>query len=310
MFEINDLQEEFCPPIQIINDYINVKDFFYNNNEIKILYINIRSVRKNFNELILLLNILDVEIEIIILTEIWIETCEIKLYNIPGYNQFFKCTERNKSGGTMIYIKKDYKIEIINVNMETADIVSVYFKELALQLIAIYRSHDFSVLSFVDEIEMFLKNIKVKNVYLIGDININILLNSNDTHYYLNMLSAYGFNSAINEVTRYDLTNNTGTCIDHIFYRQNSFIKSRFAILQYPLTDHYLLLVSINKLENKSLVKPKNQNYKEFNLNIFKEIYLKLTNVTWFDKDNLKAVYDSWLDRCVLFIKKVILILP
>lgn len=59
-----------------------------NNKDIDIIHINIRSLKKQFNQLLVLLNA-NFNIDIIILTEINIKNEELPLFKINGYNISF-----------------------------------------------------------------------------------------------------------------------------------------------------------------------------------------------------------------------------
>ena len=65
-----------------------------------------------------------------------------------------------------------------------------------------------------------------------------------------------------NTTRRSDKTCNTGTCIDNIFIKLDKIVYRTFT-LRIPLTDHFPLLMSINKLrtiENIDTIKHINYN--------------------------------------------------
>ena len=98
---------------------------------IKGLYLNIRSIRSNFSELKSI--IYSENFDIVALTETFINTDRIDLpteYNIPGYKFFHKDRKNSRGGGVGLYIKEmlhpteieiiqDHNIEVLNTEIST-----------------------------------------------------------------------------------------------------------------------------------------------------------------------------------------------
>lgn len=90
--------------------------------------------------------------------------------------------------------------------------------DLIFSLICIYRSPNDDLENFIIGLDLFLS--QISNTFLsifCGDININILKNSNKSNDYLNIMARNGFLPCINNFTRE--TNSSGSCIDHIFIK-------------------------------------------------------------------------------------------
>lgn len=64
---------------------------------------NIRSLRENFNNSVIYLNSLNKLLNIIILSEIWVETSELNRFRINGCNQFSKCYENYSARGVVVF---------------------------------------------------------------------------------------------------------------------------------------------------------------------------------------------------------------
>ena len=75
-----------------INNYIDTNT----PKSINIIHINIRSARKNLDELVINLERTRTKIQVIILTETWLN-CQDDLNEIPGFNSFHSF--RPKKGG-------------------------------------------------------------------------------------------------------------------------------------------------------------------------------------------------------------------
>ena len=78
--------------------------------KIDIRLLNIRSIQKNFNELIFYLQAFHYSSALIILTETWRnDTSEFN--EIKGYKSFFKSTFKNKASGVAIFVKYELNPE-------------------------------------------------------------------------------------------------------------------------------------------------------------------------------------------------------
>lgn len=266
--------DTFLPCTPSLNS-TDVNSFVCNCNlfHLNIFHCNIRSLRSNFDELICYLSNLMFPFDIIVLSEIWIKLSETQFYKISGYNEFFQCRDSNKSGGVVIYVRNNLT-NFINVPfvMKTGECVSIYSKSNDFQIIGMYRSHQYNPKEFLTEFEENLKSNKFKNIYIIGDININILDTSSLSDHYLNLISTLGFKLDTYGITRN--VDNINSCIDHIFYRITNNLKVKSGIINYPITDHYPICSSICLKTNVSdqfcLTKKIN-----INLSVFKDMVRK-----------------------------------
>jgi hypothetical protein len=223
------------------------------NKGFNVIHQNIRSLRQNFDFFISELTEMENSPEVIILTEIWINSNESSLYNIQGYNKYFKCNDDYRAGGVAVYIKNS--IEVINHVTEqfhTADVIGIRFRvlEQSFTLFACYRILKCSREVFVDELENLLITKGVSknsnNVLFIGDLNINLLESSNFVDNYKILMASNGFECLVNEPTR--VTTDSATCIDHVFSRVSD--KSRVTVetevRHVGITDHSLCSVSVS----------------------------------------------------------------
>lgn len=159
----------------------------------RLFQMNIRSIRKNFDELIILLETTKQCYEAIILTETF-HVANPDLYNIPGYNIIYNNGGFNKNEGVIIYIKKninyEYKtLKIHDMNLLDVDIITVNGENL--------KSPGTSLASFNIEMSTYLQNIDLNVKHIIaGDISVNLVSDDNYVEEYKNILSSYGFISA------------------------------------------------------------------------------------------------------------------
>lgn len=240
-----------CKSYTSLNKFLNFSSQPISNltNLLTLIHLNIRSIRTNFDEILVLLNCLSHNLDFIILSEIWINDFEVSMYNIDNYNCFAQCRSENKSGGIITYVNKKLDfMKISDVKLLSCEIVILYSKTFDLCLIALYRSHSYSIEFFNSELNLVLSHLNYKNIILVGDINIDISLNNINISSYLDQLAFYGFDSYVNIPTR--VTRETSSCIDHIFFKSKCNFSLNTAIFHTDITDHFPIFSSINCSNN------------------------------------------------------------
>ena len=228
----------------------------------KIFHVNLRSLRKNWDYLNILLDEASIEWDIICLTEISIKEDETSLYEIENYTAVWLTRETTKTGGGLaIFVNNkyegnyDYKIGKLGTN----DLISLNINngKENTEILFSYRQPNSVMKEFLDDLAHLIKSYKLKeNVIWIGDVNIDILdldrqnkemrksnkknLTSKDR--YLNMLAKAGFEKKINTATREELKGNklTKSCIDHVFAKLNKFGQSSGFVVKEKIADHYI----------------------------------------------------------------------
>lgn len=221
----------------IIFVVVGIKHDIYYFNELKnhllVVHQNIRSVRKNFDLFTLKLSYLHNKPHIIILTEIWINDCEVALYSLPGFNVYSQCNISHRAGGVLVYVADFIQCkQINNINFNTADYVHLQVSisdPVCVDLVGMYRLQEYGEDLFIDELDVLLSNIKSRHVIIDGDININLLKQSGTVEYYKIKMGSYGFESAINEPTR--VTNISVSLIDHIYIRSTVAITFKSSVV-------------------------------------------------------------------------------
>lgn len=306
---MNNKNEIICTSFE---DVSSENFFLLNNNNITIIHQNIRSVNKNFDQLLLQLNQLKDLPQIIILSEIWISDNEVNFFKIQGYNCIYKCNDRQQSAGVMIYIHKNLNINSSSTNIfKTADSITVELKvgKTLLKILCLYRLHSYLIKEFIDELETVLDIIGSRNCIIIGDLNININNKENqsiDIKRYLMIMAYKGFESYINSNTR--ITAHSETCIDHIFIRAQDLINISAAVFHLGITDHSLTAIKFQvdnyKHERKSLnFKQPIIDYNKFEKKITKTDWDYIYNISEIDK-----AYDTFSNYLTKSIEEAVTI--
>jgi len=271
--------------------YYETEDFikanFDSNSNFSTLHLNIASLQFHFEELKILLKILDHEFDCIMITETKLKknTSPSISIDIPNYHYFQTPTEACK-GGSLIYIsnkliskpRKDLEIYQSNdVESTFCEIIIPNGKNIIVG--CVYKHPTIDAKEFEN---MFLPTLKKANkekkpVIVAGDYNIDLLKLNKDTftNNYFNQLTNMNFMPLITIPTR--ITTQSKTLIDNILFNQFAQnIKS--GNLNVSISDHSpqfaIIPLSNKKYKNKK-----------------KDIFVR--NFKRFDKSNVSNTFQS-----------------
>lgn len=298
-FEIGNIKTYSLDQITEVNETLNVNN---KNSNLKLIHNNIRSISKNIEEFKLLLQNCEVEFDFIVLTETW-RISDISLFHIEGYSTVYNEGNWNQNDGTIIYVKSDFShnsdiVEINNIKIITTVVdysSSIDGKKIIIS--SLYRSPSSCPLEFINTLRTYLNSINISDHdhhILVGDINIDIMVENQQSSEYLNLLSEYGYISMINEYTR--VTPTSKTCIDHIFIKNNNNIIDYTIpiVLRTNITDHYVTILQVI-FQNEH--KQKYENTYRTVLN-YKKLTNILTNLNWdvvYACDNVESATDMFI---------------
>ena len=220
---------------------------FNENNNIKMLHLNIRSYSRNIDELLLYLRKLDASFPFMLFSETWLAN-ESDFIEIPGYKAYHSVRGR-PSGGVSILVDdqfQSYKLPSLTTNNQMFESVGVKIEINAtpINLICIYRPPSLPINNFNDAFSSFLRNLpKDELIFIGGDFNIN-LIDPNPTN---NLLTFKELTQSeflfplINIPTR--VSESSSTCIDLIF--TNSLQNIISGTLNCNITDHRAVFSTI-----------------------------------------------------------------
>lgn len=241
---IGTTQSYICNPDQcsnILND---------TSNTISLLHVNIRSVNRNIDELAVFLHAINIQPEVITLTECWLS----KASHIPqmdGYVSYHTVNNINQNDGVIVYIKCTVAHTVTEPLILDTNCLICKIEYIDLVIIAMYRPPcNSNIENFLNGLENTLATLtRHSNVVLIGDLNINLnpeKLN-NQANEYLNLTAQHGLFPTHNLPTR------GKNCLDHIFLK--SYLKSITLVFDTYITDHAPILLNINT--KQKIPKPK-----------------------------------------------------
>ena len=245
-----------------------------------ILYLNIRSINKNFEKLQVFIRRLKIKPYIIVCAESWVVEQQ-HLYHLMGYKIYYNTSAINKSDGVVVYIsdKVIEKTEITAIGRLKIINSTIHLNNNSkLEVSALYKSHDLNNLEFIHNLKNYLQIKKnVKNHIILGDYNINILEYNVVSQEFLEGFLEKGFLPGFKSTTRpFNITTSEGTCIDNIFIKATN-IKAKTFKLEDPFTDHYPLFVDISKQIKEKRIEDKKPEY-FYN---YKKLYINAKQVDW-----------------------------
>lgn len=239
----------------------NNKYFHGIKKNIQIVHLNISSIRKHFDDLLIFLETFCLrDLDVIVLGETWTNN-DLKNYNIPGFTSIHNNSENNRSDGVIVYIKNNIKFEVEHTRLQLSKVTVSYItfsiKNIKYRILPCYRSPNVNENLFLNDLEEYLIDLPKKESIdiFVGDINIDLLNKTSAvTNRYMAMLSFFGFVPQINSYTR--VTLDSSTCIDHFFVREkitNNKIVKNAVVLDTQVTDHFPIFLGIYLDENNTI---------------------------------------------------------
>lgn len=240
-----------------------------------LIHLNIRSLRKHFEDLLNFLSTFKSTFSIVALSETWLTTSNecfpMQGYNVEFYHRPNVLQDTNitsSHGGVALYIAQNVSYIVRNdlvINsllceslfVEITSLIlpheSLPYKNKNIIIGVIYRSPSNDVLDFSDALNSILVKLKNDNlnVILLGDINIDCASHASAAQDYLDILADHGLNQWITPVTRYG--NSGGTVIDHIM---TNIYSPNFTCgtISTGITDHESIFlfchITVNSLNN------------------------------------------------------------
>lgn len=256
--------------------------------ELSVIHFNIRSIRKNFEQLTDQLNNSSICFYVITLTETWLdENSSISDYALPGYHPpIIQNREDRSGGGVLIYLRQDFKSFKQCNNLCFSDNHNNFLTIEASKnnktycISACYRSPSSDNTAFFMKFEKVVVNLKTKNSVITGDFNVN-LLNVNyhePIENFYNFLISNSFKPVITKPTR--ITDNSCTLIDHIWINDltNDPILSKIMICD--ITDHLpVMYIKCNTTRSLGYTTIKYRPLTENNINCFKNKLLEVNDL-------------------------------
>lgn len=240
---------------EVVNTY---EQFFKegssdNKNRLNILHLNIRSIKKHFDEFLFCASDVIGLLDVIIFSELNITEMEFSnsgsLFTINGYGRLHFTRKNRRGGGILIFYKDTYRISLMNLAFSACESISFKLhleRESDILMLVVYRPPNTSSITFLEELEEHLSQFDRQNIILVGDTNLDLSKPDAVTAEYLNLMNGRGFTCKINTTTREEMRdgNLVSACIDHFFERLKD-STTRAAVVSTKISDHYSICLSI-----------------------------------------------------------------
>lgn len=257
------------------------------NNSLFMFHCNIRSLPKNLHLLDDLLYTFHTKPNIIAVTETRLKQNTVDNVDLTGYD-LYHTDSPTSAGGTALYISSNLKamprpdLELKLDLVESTWIEIPNTKTMKNTIIGcLYRHPSSNVNDFTNEIQRILKLLDRgnPNVYILGDINIDLLKFSEHppTEDYLNMIFSFNYLPLITKPTR--LTDHTATLIDHI-YTNNYQQATMPGIATIDISDH-LPIFCLSSVQAEQ--KQKNLYYRDYTLFNNNNYLNDISSIDWED---------------------------
>lgn len=276
-----------------INQFNNILDFNVFNiskgkNGFRTFYQNIRSLKNKIDEVELLIN--NYDCDLIILTETWINDNEKQYYNMNHYSSIYSCRKR-QGGGLGLFLHNSFDYKIIDIyESENHSCIIIKIEKLELVVVATYRPPSFNINNFLQFLDEKIDKVVALNhkCMIIGDMNINLLNDNNNTKRIMDMYSSNNFHLCnYNYPTRH--SNNNHTLLDHIAVNFKE--KINMSIISNSLSDHDIQLLDINSNTQQLVKKPWKKTISKIN---YKLLERKLNELEELSNDlNINELYNS-----------------
>lgn len=232
--------------------------------DISVINLNIRSINKNYDEFLLLLEAVSVDFDVIILTETWQIQPDLGKYELDKYKIYYNFGNINQNDGVIIYVRDgiEQSVDVIKLNSGISFLrLECKLNSVKYGITAVYRSPSLNADEFLGDLRMALQGLDQQVEVFAGDINIDLLdSDSIITTEYLNLLNEFGYTIHLQEPTR--VTTTSKTCIDHFFVKtKNNPVNNIYpVVIQSTITDHYptALIALLISHDHKNLEKPSN----------------------------------------------------
>ena len=207
-------------------DFNEFNNQFCHESNLFIMNFNIRSFNSNYDDFSVFLNDLKFMPDIIILTETWFldDTC-VDIEGFHGYHSSRSSEFSGHGGGVSVYVKKSLTVKhFIEFSeslpeMELMHVKLIYENSKYINILAIYRPpNSMLVNKFIDKLDSILDKISVRSkIVIAGDLNIDGLVETNNTMNLFDALKTYCLSPHIILPTRPNSIERHDTQIDHIW---------------------------------------------------------------------------------------------
>ena len=296
--------------------------------DLKILHLNIRSLKSNDDYFSAFLSELKCNFDVICLTESWLTEDTKQLYNFPGFTAYHSLRSNNQAGGGVtVLVSGSYCVKLLTEHTVCTRQIESLFLELThrkskqmLILGTVYKPPDSDTILFTNVLCRYLSQViggSKSDCILCGDFNIDLL--KIETHAptleFLTRLNSNSFMPTISKPTR--VTDTSATLIDNIFISTPALYTS--GIFTNDISDHFPIFIIINNyFQQPDSLLPGNRTIKYRSINdntiaVMREMLMNHDFDAYHANEDCsnafmcldKFIYDSFNASCPIKIKTI-----
>lgn len=218
-------------------------------------HVNIRSIRKYWDQFTAVVKSTQISFDVFVLTEINLPVEHQDQFSLPGYSNFFFNRLTGRGGGILVSVRDDWLVSPFDFSFTHSEslLLRLVKRNFSILLWAFYRPPSNSLPLFLSELSSALSGVSaVDQLCMIGDFNIDSLDISKSAVYdYLALLSRFGIENTILSPTREEYlgTNLVSSCIDHVNVRAPGADISS-AVIRQKFADHYITACQLTSPES------------------------------------------------------------
>ena len=273
---------------------------------------NARSLNKNFESFELLLSSLqNFPFTGIGITETWLHHNSPNLFNIDNYKLFRSDRKTGRGGGVAIYMLKQLRLKVrTDMHIEGCEdlFVEIINERCKNKIVGvIYRPPNYAADIFLNHLDEFLTLItrENKDVYLMGDFNIDMAKTDTIALKLLNTFMSFAFHSHVQNPTR--ITQTSNTLLDNIF--SNAIDRNDFTngIIYYDASDHLPIFTISQERDSILNTKKTTKLYRKESESNIELLQSDLRQEEWgdvFRETDTNRAYDAFLNKFLYYYNK------
>lgn len=303
-YSISDFNENFTKTTSELNPTL-MSNF-------SLFHWNARSLNKNFDSFELLLSSLqNYPFSVIGITETWLRPNSSNIFNIENYKLFRSDRKKGRGGGVAFYVHNLQRIKVRpDIHIEGCEdlfieIINEKYKNKIVGVI--YRPPNYASDVFLNQLENCLNIITRENkeVYFMGDFNIDMTKTDMSALKLLNTLSSFAFHNHVQNPTR--ITQTSKTLLDNIFSNATDSNEFTNGILYFDASDHLPIFTISQRTAPKNINSPTHiikRNETDNNIELLKsDLGQEEWNDVFLETDADKA-YDIFLNKLIFYYNK------
>ena len=277
-------------------------------NKLSAMHLNIQSLPSKFQNLKIMLATLNeenIQFDLILVCETFLNCSNHTLYNLEGYTFINNFRKTAKGGGVGIYISNtlNYKqredMSIFEEKSFESIFIEVVFPEKNIVIGEIYRNPASNKRLSINKYEAIFEKLSKENKDIIIGTDQNINLLDPDNIYAKNLLNiafASGMIPTISKPTR--ITESTASLIDNVYLNESSARSFISGILSYDISDH-LPIFTVLKQKITKITKNTEFEYRNMNEKAIYNIKTMLSMVDWsnMESKNVNSQYDILINK-------------